>query len=235
LESRLISAAPPDLVISRIDGSDVVDHFLAVKRIRLRYPKTRWIVLGCAGHAGTVDIATSAGVDGFLIEDAPLEMLQLLTDLILLGHSSAQFGLAKLNVKIEATGQVRKLPRVPSPSFWDGATTQPFVVLTSAPDDGDIIKTPESTKNDMVRLSNRESEILSLVANGSTNKSIARSLKISEATVKAHVKALFRKMKVTSRTQAAIRASVYLGAGDHSQVARGSATSSGHGSERLTS
>jgi DNA-binding NarL/FixJ family response regulator len=53
-------------------------------------------------------------------------------------------------------------------------------------------------------LSVREKCILRCVFEGYSNKSIARKIDIAEATVKAHVKAIFRKLHVTNRTQAAI-------------------------------
>ncbi len=52
-------------------------------------------------------------------------------------------------------------------------------------------------------LSSRESEILLHVIRGSSNKVIARALGIAEATVKIHVKGIFRKIGVANRTQAA--------------------------------
>lgn len=52
-------------------------------------------------------------------------------------------------------------------------------------------------------LSPRQSEILSLVATGASNKHIARALQVEEVTVKSHVKAIFRKLGVHTRTEAA--------------------------------
>jgi DNA-binding NarL/FixJ family response regulator len=52
-------------------------------------------------------------------------------------------------------------------------------------------------------LSLRESEVLALVANGMTNREIARSLFIGEQTVKSHVRQILAKLDVTNRTQAA--------------------------------
>ena len=54
------------------------------------------------------------------------------------------------------------------------------------------------------RLSPREMSILHCLAEGSSNKVIARRVEISEATVKVHVKAILRKLSVQNRTQAAI-------------------------------
>ena len=53
-------------------------------------------------------------------------------------------------------------------------------------------------------LSDREREVLELVAQGLPNKLIAQRLGISEKTVKAHLTSVFRQIGVTDRTQAAL-------------------------------
>jgi len=53
-------------------------------------------------------------------------------------------------------------------------------------------------------LSERERDVLALVARGLPNKVIARELGISEKTVKAHLTSVFRTIGVTDRTQAAL-------------------------------
>ncbi len=53
-------------------------------------------------------------------------------------------------------------------------------------------------------LSDREVEVLALVAQGEANKAIARRLQISEKTVKAHLTRVFSQIGVSDRTQAAI-------------------------------
>lgn len=54
------------------------------------------------------------------------------------------------------------------------------------------------------QLSPRERLILCCLIEGASNKSIARKMDIAEATVKVHVKAILRKIRVHNRTQAAI-------------------------------
>jgi two-component system nitrate/nitrite response regulator NarL len=54
------------------------------------------------------------------------------------------------------------------------------------------------------QLSPRENSILHCLVDGFSNKSIARKIDIAEATVKVHVKAILRKIRVQNRTQAAI-------------------------------
>jgi two-component system, NarL family, response regulator len=51
-------------------------------------------------------------------------------------------------------------------------------------------------------LTNRELEILTFLAEGKSNKLIARTLNISEGTVKTHVKSILEKLDATSRTEA---------------------------------
>lgn len=53
-------------------------------------------------------------------------------------------------------------------------------------------------------LSDWESEILSCLVNGNSNKGIANSLNLTEGTVKVHLKAILKKIHVQNRTQAAI-------------------------------
>jgi DNA-binding NarL/FixJ family response regulator len=57
-----------------------------------------------------------------------------------------------------------------------------------------------------LRLSEREIEVLRGLSIGLANKEIARRIQLSEATVKLHVKTLYRKLGVANRTQAAITA-----------------------------
>ncbi len=53
-------------------------------------------------------------------------------------------------------------------------------------------------------LTNRELEILSLISKGMSNKLIAHELKITDSTVKVHVKNLLKKLNVSSRLEAAV-------------------------------
>jgi DNA-binding NarL/FixJ family response regulator len=59
----------------------------------------------------------------------------------------------------------------------------------------------------VVELSDRESEVLALIAQGLTNAAIARELYLSVETVKTYVKRLYAKLDVHNRAQAAVAAS----------------------------
>jgi len=55
-------------------------------------------------------------------------------------------------------------------------------------------------------LSDREVEVLRLMAKGSANKQIAAELSITESTVKTHVANIFQKLEVNHRTEAVTKA-----------------------------
>ncbi|HDK38398.1 MAG TPA: response regulator [Thiolapillus brandeum] len=63
---------------------------------------------------------------------------------------------------------------------------------------------PKKSESAMDQLTPREQEILCLLAEGQSNKVIARNLGISDGTVKLHVKAILRKLDVHSRVEAAV-------------------------------
>lgn len=69
------------------------------------------------------------------------------------------------------------------------------------------INPPDSTLAD--ELSDREREVLQLIANGFSNAEIAQQLHLSDGTVRNYVSSLFAKLGVSDRTQAAVLALRY--------------------------
>ena len=69
---------------------------------------------------------------------------------------------------------------------------------------------PTRTPDPRSLLSDREAEVLTLAATGLANKQIGRRLGISEATVKAHLGSVFRRIGVADRTSAAMWARDHL-------------------------
>jgi NarL family two-component system response regulator LiaR len=64
--------------------------------------------------------------------------------------------------------------------------------------------THTSVPSNLEELTERETEVLKLVAHGMSNREIAEKLVISEATVRTHVSSLLAKLHLASRTQAAL-------------------------------
>jgi NarL family two-component system response regulator LiaR len=68
------------------------------------------------------------------------------------------------------------------------------------------VRSPESPDALREPLTERETEVLKLIARGKANKQIARELFVAISTIKTHVNNLYRKLGVSSRTQAALYA-----------------------------
>ncbi len=66
--------------------------------------------------------------------------------------------------------------------------------------------TPEPTEMDIDPLSERERDVLRLIAGGMNNSTIAETLNVSLTTVKTHVQHILQKLHVADRTQAALLA-----------------------------
>jgi DNA-binding NarL/FixJ family response regulator len=83
--------------------------------------------------------------------------------------------------------------------------------------DGTGSENGEAAHRPTSALTQRETDILALLAEGKSNRDISRALYLSEKTVKAHLAAIFRKLGVSNRTQAAM-AAVAMGIGPAAQA-----------------
>ena len=102
-----------------------------------------------------------------------------------------------INVAMSGSGNVLS-PRVIQNLFEDAA--------------GSGSASSGTSRRNEFSLTARENDILALLAEGHSNREIAGRLFLSEKTVKAHLAAIFRKLGVTNRTQAAM-AAVHMGVG----------------------
>lgn len=83
----------------------------------------------------------------------------------------------------------------------DAYTPRGFVAPAEVPDGG---ATDDDALSRLADLTPQQYRILELVCEGKLNKQIAFDLSIAETTVKAHITAILRKLKVHSRTQAVL-------------------------------
>lgn len=149
-----------------------------VARLRQRSITTRIAVLaeGCSFERAPQELML-AGANAILSRSISCELLLKSLDLVLFDHAVAVYSVDA--VKSE-NSQARVL------------TTHP-----SAP--------AEPHREDVVcSFSDREIAVLSCLEFGGSNKLIARKLGITESTVKVHLKAIMRKLRVNNRTQAAV-------------------------------
>lgn len=84
-----------------------------------------------------------------------------------------------------------------------GGKYLPPEILTAAPAPEPEDKATSVGSGPMALLTDRERQVLALLAEGNTNKEIARELDLQEITVKIHLKKIFRKLNVSNRTKAA--------------------------------
>ena len=80
-----------------------------------------------------------------------------------------------------------------------GARYVPDIMLVPGEDN-------DTSDNLGIALSKRESQVLQLLAQGSSNKVIARNLNIEETTVKLHLRSLFKKFAANNRTEVVVSA-----------------------------
>ena len=77
--------------------------------------------------------------------------------------------------------------------------------IARLPSEGARVKKNTQTKP-IVHLTQRQKDVLRLISEGHSTKSIARELNIAQGTVKVHTAAIFRELDVCNRTQAATKA-----------------------------
>jgi DNA-binding CsgD family transcriptional regulator len=85
----------------------------------------------------------------------------------------------------------------------------PGLVVVASQDAADAVvslRRPSERSEDAVGLTPRELEVLSLLAEGASNKEIARRLRISVHTAKFHVSSLLEKLDAVGRTDAVAHA-----------------------------
>ena len=127
---------------------------------------------------------------------------------VVLVSATSDAGVMRRAVDLGAAGFIPKSSPVDTISeaieaVLDGEIWLPEAAL--ALDDAQLSADTELARR-VASLTPQQFRVLDMLADGLLNKQIAAELDVSEATVKAHVTAIFRKLGVRSRTQAAIAA-----------------------------
>jgi DNA-binding NarL/FixJ family response regulator len=198
---RIILDAAPDITVVGVaeDGLDAIalaakeqpdvmlldirmprcDGIEATPRILQASPQTRVLLLTTFDMPDLVVEGMRAGASGFLLKDSSAEQL-----------CAAVRAAAEGQVLLQgqsAAGLLAGLARPSSP----GGATQPERPAQSAQDVG---------------LTEREQDVLRLIARGFSNAEIAQHLVVSEATVKTHINHIFAKLGARDRAHALVLA-----------------------------
>ena len=142
-------------------------------------------------------------IDGNLIQDEGSALLEAIV------HRFPAIRVILVLAKKEArwVEQLRQrnvmaiIPRNASPERFSAVLDSVARGMVCFP--GEWVREPTSPQA-LLSLSERQREVLKLLAAGESNKEISRNLNTSAATVKAHLEALFRRLDVKNRTQAAM-------------------------------
>jgi two-component system nitrate/nitrite response regulator NarL len=175
---------PPLFIVGGRTPSHLADN---VRNIKQCLWCSRIVAIGHTSEPHVVLMALEAGAGGYLHEEMTSETLIMALELMLRGETvlpSVVVSLLAGNVAAKSQVTVANAPRRDGPELL-------------------FISLKEIKRNDP-GLSTRQTAILQALIDGTPNKVIAQQLKLSEATVKLHVKAVLRKINVRNRTQAAV-------------------------------
>ena len=162
----------------------VMDGITATAQIRQRFPDCQVLMLTTFDDEEYVIRSLQAGASGYLLKDIPAADLAQAVRLI---HA----GIYQLNPAV-AGKLVGALGTAVSHTAVPRTDTLP------PPDDATLAREHDITE--------RELEVLRLIATGATNREIADALVVSEGTVKNHVSNLLSRLGLRDRIQAAIYA-----------------------------
>lgn len=168
-----------DLIMPGVDGLGVLE-LLAGSGLEVR----ALIVTSFGDHSGVAQ-ALRAGARGYLSKDLEPSALAAA-------------------IRAVAAGHVLLSPEA-SAALAAGAGAGGNHLVGGDPTGGAVGSAPGSSPNATGhQLTAREREVLQLLAEGKSNRDIARVLTVSEKTVKTHVSSVLMKLGVSDRTQAAL-------------------------------
>jgi DNA-binding NarL/FixJ family response regulator len=176
----------PDVILMDV-RMPIMDGIVATQQVRRQLPACRILMLTTFNDEEYVVDALRAGASGYLLKDLPAPDLARAVQAV-------YKGIYQLDPDV-ASKVIASLPR---PQTLDVAE-KTLPVASPA-------HIANATKISATTLTEREVEVLRLIAQGATNREIAERLVISEGTVKNHVSNMLNHLGLRDRTQAAIYA-----------------------------
>jgi DNA-binding NarL/FixJ family response regulator len=176
----LVAATKPRVVLMDLNMPRC-DGVAATARITAEHPGTRVVVLTTYADDESIISALRAGALGYLTKDATRAEIGRAVE-------AAAAGQAVLDPEVQQRllSAATRSPGPPEPPADGRAASQAAGQAAPAADE----------------LTPREADVLRLIAAGQSNREIARTLFVSEATVKTHVNRIFAKTGSRDRAQA---------------------------------
>ncbi|HEX6110187.1 MAG TPA: response regulator transcription factor, partial [Ktedonobacteraceae bacterium] len=171
-----------DIRMPRMDGID------ATRAIKERWDESRIVILTTFDDIELIHAGLAAGALGYLLKDVTSEQLAS-------------------TVRAAANGEALLQPDIASKVFSTLLSTAPY---KSASASAKSANTSSDSMAYVENLTEREREILTLVAKGASNRQIGELLFITEGTVKNHMSNILSKLGLHDRTQAALYAREHL-------------------------
>ena len=175
----------PDVILMDV-RMPVMDGVAATEQIHRQMPDCKVLMLTTFNDDAYVLKALQVGASGYLLKDLPARDLAQSIQTVHRGIFQLDPAVVDRVKELLSHAGARQEER-------QAATPQP----PEAPGAGELKPTD---------LTDRELEVLRLIARGATNREIAETLVISEGTVKNHISNILSRLNVRDRTQAAIYA-----------------------------
>lgn len=174
--SLLEQQVPIDLAILDLNMPGLFDQEI-LGDVLSAYPDTRFAIVSADDSRAEILKALSIGLHGYIVKSQKDEEVVLAVNEILAGRTYVPALLSRT-----PAGQAPQMP----------AHSERFPIRRRV------------GVGNLARLTSRQKEVLKLMAEGYSNKEIARNLEIAEATTKIHAAAILRELGVRNRTEAAV-------------------------------
>lgn len=179
-EQLALAHTAPDVILMDV-RMPRLDGITATRAFKARWPAIRVVILTTFDDRELIYAGLQAGAMGYVLKDITAEQLAT-------------------TIRVVAQGQVLLHPDVAS-KVIAGFSSAPIEPAEIAPLPPAFISSSDPTQ-----LTEREREVLALLARGASNREISEALYIASGTVKNHLSNILGKLGVRDRTQAALKA-----------------------------
>lgn len=171
---RLLDTALPDVILMDV-RMPVMDGVQATAEIRRRLPQARVLMLTTFDDESHIIGALQAGAVGYILKNIPAKELAEAVHMAYRGM-----------VQLDPAAAAKLVARLSAPPAATAGSGRRPVLPPAA------------------GLTEREREVMLLVASGANNREIAERLVISEGTVKSHISSILSQLGLRDRTQIAV-------------------------------